>query len=66
MLDVIPEEVYSMLDYYTDWTLGIHPVSTGEARWLPRPFRQAMHVIRAEIDRQNELARERAKARRGR
>jgi len=64
VLDVIPAEVFSMLAYYNDWDRGIHPVSTGEAPWLPRQFRQAMHSIKAAVDEQNELARQRLEAKR--
>ena len=51
-----------MLSHYSDWDNGHTPVTTGRAPWLTLPFIQAMHETRNAISRENELARERHKA----
>lgn len=48
--------------YFDDWKLGIHPVGTGRAPWLPTPFVQAMHAFRATEGREKVAAAEKMKA----
>lgn len=48
---------------HNDWKDGITPVAVGWCEWLPKGYRDVVGTIANEIDRQNELARQRAKAR---
>ncbi len=44
-----------MLKAYEDWELGINPVTTGEAPWLPAVYRQAVHAVKAAVSRERVL-----------
>lgn len=40
------EDAVRTLERFADWKVGIHPVSTGRAPWLPGPFEEAMRFCR--------------------
>lgn len=50
-----------MIRQYNDWDRGHTPVTTGRAQWLPSPFLQAMHAVRAAVNTCNAEAREKAR-----
>ena len=47
---------------FKDWRRTLHPVNTGRAEWLPDPFLEAMHVIEAAVEEQEQRARDAAAA----